>query len=79
MRSLTIVFMLASLVIVGCGSSQTRANAPDSNDPSWSPPGEVNLAFGDSAQPQQVKAAAASMPQPNKSDVHKRSIHAAMY
>ena len=64
--SMLMIVGLGWTVMTGCAASQARDASPDLSDPSWTPPGEVNIAIG--ADPE-VKAKprprARALQQPN--------------
>jgi hypothetical protein len=86
MRTAIVLMMLSCLTATtGCsvsGQAITRhSSAPLSSDPSYTPPGQMNLAIGESnrGSGSSAKTTAEAMPQPNKQQVQKHSIRAAMY
>jgi hypothetical protein len=83
-KSSAVAMILSSLMAVtGCSASgQTRpvTVADTSNDPSWTPPGEMDVAINGTAHEwSSTKAHAETMPQPNKREVLKHQLHAASY
>lgn len=83
--------IVSSLVAVtGCGASGSHhASSPSSmnvadtsSDPSWTPPGEMNVKFVESAPSSERKAQPtheAMTMQPNKRVIVKNALHAATY
>ena len=88
--------ILSSLIIsglfaaTGCSVSGQAARhsatpapthvADTSNDPSWTPPGEMDLAIGDAKTGEATKnEIVEAMPQPNKREVLRNQLHAATY
>ena len=77
------------LAATGCSvSGQTTRHsampstnmADTSTDPSWTPPGEMDFAIGDSAKTAPTQATAAeTLPQPNRREIPRRQLRAAMY
>lgn len=53
--------------------------ADTSSDPSWTPPGEMDLAIGEAHASQAQATTAESMPQPNRREIPRRQLRAAMY
>lgn len=91
LKSSVASLMLSGLMaITGCSVSgqHTRHSmtpagtlvADTSRDPSWTPPGEMDIAISDSTPFfQATKASADAMPQPNRQLIPKRQIRAATY
>ncbi|MBX3207006.1 MAG: hypothetical protein KF764_18310 [Labilithrix sp.] len=72
----------------GCsvsGQATRHSSLPSSNiadtsrDPSWTPPGEMDLTIGDAPVAQTKTDVAESMPQPNKREILRHQLHAATY
>lgn len=53
--------------------------ADTSSDPSWMPPGEMDLAIGEAKASQAQTTAAESLPQPNRREIPRRQLRAATY
>jgi hypothetical protein len=75
---LTSLMLCALTAATGCASQNTHAASPDSNDPSWTPPGSpvltINTPSHESA-PSRTSAMAA--PQPNKREIRTNQLRAA--
>jgi hypothetical protein len=66
MRLGLISIVLCLTAITGCAASQARDTSPDLSDPSWTPPGEMDIAIG--ADPEvkaKPKPRARTLQQPN--------------
>lgn len=81
------LMLSALLAATGCSVSgqATRHSSLPSNiaetsrDPSWTPPGEMDLTIGDAKESQVRSDIAESMPQPNRREIVSHQIHAATY
>ena len=82
------LMLSALLAATGCsvsGQATRHSSLPSTNiadtsrDPSWTPPGEMDLAIGDAKESQMRSDTAESMPQPNRREIVSHQIHAATY
>jgi hypothetical protein len=63
------LFVVGLTAITGCAASQARDTSPDLSDPSWTPPGEMDLAIGADPEPKaKPKPRARALQQPNHRD-----------
>jgi hypothetical protein len=86
---LTSLMLSVLLAATGCSvsgqavrhsSSMPSSNVADvSSDPSWTPPGEMDLAIGDAKTSDARPTVAESMPQPNRREILRRQLRAAAY
>jgi hypothetical protein len=81
---LSSLILSALIAVTGCSAStqSARSTVDTSSDPSYTPPGSMNIAISDSsrtasANGQQASSAEAMPCQPNKNQIQKRSIRAA--
>lgn len=84
--SSVISVVLCGLAITGCSVpspvSPTSASASNGSSPdsSWTPPGELDLAIGESTRgTSATKQPPEAMPQPNRQVVPKRQLHNVIY
>ncbi len=61
-------------------TSTPQTNVADtSSDPSWTPPGEMDLAIGEAKTSAATTSIAESMPRPNRREIPRGQLRAAMY
>jgi len=76
----TCLILFGVMAIAGCASRNTYASAPDSNDPAWTPPGEVNLTVHNehaAKSPMPKTWTAVSALEPNRQPIRPHQIRAA--
>jgi hypothetical protein len=78
--AILVTSLLGLAAATGCASQATHVAAPDSSDPSWTPPGEATLTVRASEPASAgLDAKAFAAPQPNRCEIKARQIHAANY
>ncbi len=84
LKSSTLALIVVGFAALnGCASGTTTRPihvADISKDPSWTPPGEMDVAIGGEARESTTsRVTAEAMPQPNKRIVLRNQLHAASY
>ena len=73
-------FVLGLVALNGCSGHPSHVNAPDASDPAWTPPGQMSVTVHTAPPPVATNnTTAMSCPQPNRGQIPKNQIHAAMY
>ena len=73
-------FVFGLIALTGCANRASHVAAPDVNDPAWTPPGQMSVTVHTAPPPAATNnTTAMSCPQPNRGQIPKNQIHAAMY
>jgi hypothetical protein len=76
---LLLSLLFVGLTAAGCGAGQGRDSSADiMSDPSWTPPGQGDLAIGDDPEPKSKPKPkkARHLQQPNHHETPKNPLHA---
>jgi hypothetical protein len=78
--AIIITSLLGLAAATGCAGRNAHANGPDSNDPAWTPPGEMMVTMHSaptSTTGTDASNTALGCPQPNKTEIKGKQIRAA--